>query len=95
MAASAASTRTYDQAADHVLLSSAGPLADADAGAADLLTDDVLHAATATVPDEWLVDEPGFASADAVREAYVEVLRARLSNRQSWLPPLEAARAAI
>lgn len=91
----AAETRTYDQAADHVLLAAAGSLAAAGAAAADLLTVDVLRAATATVPDEWLVDEPGFASADAVREAYVEVLNARLANRQSWMPQLEAARAAI
>ena len=41
------------------------------------------------VPDEWLVDEPGFASAEEVREAYVKHLVARVADR-SWLPEVSS-----
>ena len=88
-------SRAYDQAADHVLLRAAGSLAEADASAAAALTVDVLQAAVATVPDGWLEDEPGFATADDVRAAYVEVLSGRLADRSAWLPQLEAAHAPV
>ena len=44
----------------------------------------------ADVPDVWLADEPGFASTDAVRAAYVGQLTARVAARESWLPSLRA-----
>jgi hypothetical protein len=34
----------------------------------------------ADVPDEWLVDEPGFDTADALRRAYVEALLPRAAT---------------
>ena len=45
-----------------------------------------LEQAVADVPDVWLVDEPGFASADEVRAAYVRVLSDRLAAREVWQP---------
>jgi hypothetical protein len=91
----AAATRPYVQAADHVLLRFAGDLAAADARLAPRLGVDVLAAATRLVPDGWLEGEPGFAGADEVRDAYVAVLAERLGRRESWVPALEAARAAV
>lgn len=88
-------TRAYDQVADHVLLRAAGSiLAAAEAGttAFDQAT---ISAATQIVPDEWLIDEPGFESPDAVREAYVDVLLQRLANATVWVPQLEDARARV
>jgi hypothetical protein len=87
--------RPYD-AADHVLL---GGLAVPDLDAADAelgarVTADLLGAAVAAVPDEWLADEPGLAGPDEVRAAYVAQLLARRDAREAWLPGVREAVAA-
>jgi hypothetical protein len=41
------------------------------------VTEDLLTEVTALVPDEWLVDEPGFDTPDDVRAAYRDLLGAR------------------
>lgn len=76
--------RTYD-ASDHVLSVFSPDLAAADAELAPKVTEELLRGVISLVPDEWLVDEPGFASADKVREAYVRHLLARVTDR-TWLP---------
>ena len=91
----AAAQRPYTHVDEHALLGQAASISDADALLAPALTDAVLNDAGAAVPDEWLDDEPGFAGADEVRAAYVEVLRRRLAARQAWVPQLEAARAQL
>lgn len=90
----AAPARPYAHVDDHVLLRVAGSIPEADERLAPEVTEEVLRAAVAAVPDAWLADEPGFETPDAVREAYVEVLGGRLASRGSWVPPLEVARAA-
>src|ERR1700737_1446594 len=42
----------------------------------------------AGIPEEGLVDEPGFDRPDQVRDAYVTQLASRLRARQAWLPGL-------
>jgi hypothetical protein len=91
----AAVTRPHDQVDEHVLLRSAGSITEVDEQVAGGLTDAVVREATATVPDEWLADEPGFGSPDDVRDAYTEVLRGRLRRRDTWVPGLEDARARL
>jgi hypothetical protein len=76
--------------ADHVLRSSAGALAAADAEITELLDESVFDDVLAQVPDEWLEPVPGADTPDAVRSAYVTFLAARLETRQ-WLPAAEAA----
>ena len=93
--AEAAPVRPYRQVADHVLLPVAGPIPAADAALAPRLDAAALHAAVAAVPDDWLVDEPGFDSVGRVRAAYVDVLARRLAARQAWVPLLEDARAQL
>lgn len=44
------------------------------------MTRELLTEVTADVPDEWLVDEPGFDSTDAVRRAYVDALLPRAAG---------------
>lgn len=51
---------------------------------------DVLEAAVAMVPDEWLGFVPDTSPAE-VRAAYVRFLRARLDNGRPWLPVRGAA----
>ncbi|GFH34841.1 HipA family kinase [Streptomyces pacificus] len=74
--AEASAERPYD-ASDHALAPFRPDVAGAAAALAPLVTRELLSEVTADVPDEWLVDEPGFDSADAVRRAYVAALLPR------------------
>ncbi|HVD29856.1 MAG TPA: HipA family kinase, partial [Mycobacteriales bacterium] len=85
--------RPYD-ARDHVLIGCAPDVAAADRELAPLVTPPVLAAATADVPERWLVDEPGFGGPEEVRAAYAAQMLSRLDARDAWLPALEAAAAA-
>ena len=87
--------RTYDQVGDHVLLPTAGSITEAGEAVAARLSADAITAAAHVVPDQWLADEPGFDSPDEVRAAYIDVLIQRLDQRETWMPPLEAARASV
>ncbi|GHC56721.1 hypothetical protein GCM10010349_24250 [Streptomyces flavofungini] len=58
----------------------------ADAELAHRVTEDLLREITAEVPDAWLADEPGFATPDALRDAYVSHLAARARASAAWLP---------
>jgi hypothetical protein len=74
--ARAASAKPYD-ATDHALSRfSPEPAAVAPELAAKV-TESLLTEVTALVPDEWLIDEPGFDTPDEVRAAYRELLGAR------------------
>jgi len=90
-AASDFDTRPYDWS-DHVLVGSRPDVAGADNELAQLVTADLISASVDDVPEEWLVDEPGFSSTDEVRAAYIERISGRLAKRQSWLPRVEEAR---
>jgi len=50
------------------------------------VTRELLDAVLSDVPDTWLANEPGFASAEAVRTTYAEHLLARLEQRDRWRP---------
>ena len=58
----------------------------ADAELAPRVTEQLLREITAEVPDAWLADEPGFATPDALREAYTGYLHARVRASAAWLP---------
>jgi hypothetical protein len=77
--------RGFSQAADHILLPVAGPVAEADARLAPLLDRGALEGVLAMVPDEWL-SEP--------REAYVAYLLARLESPRPFIEEVERAREA-
>ena len=92
--AAAAAARPYD-ASGHALLRGRPQVERADARLAGLVTGEVLAAAAAAVPAEWLEPEPeaGLDSPQAVRAAHVRQLTSRLAARPAWLPGLaEAAR---
>ena len=72
----ASAARPYD-AADHALAPFRPEVAAAAAQLAPLVTEKLLAEVTAEIPDEWLADEPGFDSPDALRLAYAEPLLAR------------------
>ena len=87
-------TRPYPGAADHVLLPVAGPLGEAHRALAPLVTAATLTEATALVPDAWLESDDAFGSAAEVRQAYVDVLLARVGAPDTWLDAVEVLRAA-
>ncbi|HTE71594.1 MAG TPA: HipA family kinase [Actinomycetes bacterium] len=84
-------TRPYD-ATTHALAGVAADVDAADDGLAPLVTDDLLARVAGDVPDEWLAGEPGFDRPEAVRQAYVAQLAARLAAREQWLPALRTLR---
>ncbi|WP_406379849.1 HipA family kinase [Streptomyces sp. NBC_01618] len=67
-------------ASDHALAPFAPDIAAAAAELAPLVTEELLTEVAAEVPDEWLVDEPGFDSTDELRRAYVEALLPRAAT---------------
>jgi hypothetical protein len=83
--------RPYD-VSSHALAGTGADVGAADAELTPLVTADLLETAVTDIPDVWLVDEPGFPGPDAVRDAYVGQLAARLGARDVWLPDLLAVR---
>ncbi|MEV6723432.1 HipA family kinase [Streptomyces xanthochromogenes] len=77
--AAASAAKPYN-ASDHALAPFGPDVAAAAAELAPLITEELLTEVTALVPDEWLVDEPGFETTDALRRAYVEPLLARAAT---------------
>ncbi|MFJ9112836.1 HipA family kinase [Streptomyces sp. NPDC102283] len=77
--AQASAAKPYN-ASDHVLASFGPDIAAAAAELAPLVTEDLLTEVAAAVPDVWLADEPGFASVDEVRRAYIAPLLARAAD---------------
>jgi hypothetical protein len=77
--------RPFEAVRDHVLLPYASSLAAADGGLAPRVRVDVLAAAVAAVPDEWL--GPGGGA------VYVDYLRRRLEEPRAFVEEAERARA--
>ena len=88
----AVAQRPYAAARDHVLLPLADGIREADAALSPLLTPEVLRGIVSSVPDEWLAAEPGFETAESVREAYVSYLLSRLREPRVWARALDEVR---
>ncbi len=88
--AQASVTRPYD-VSDHALLGCGPLIDDADAELASRVSGEVLDAAAAEIPAEWLESEPAIGGPELVRLAYARRLAARLAARDAWLPPLREA----
>ncbi|MFF8279004.1 HipA family kinase [Streptomyces lateritius] len=71
--------KPYD-ASDHALAPFGPDVASASAELAPLVTRELLDEVAADVPDEWLVDEPGFETTEALRDAYVQALLSRAAT---------------
>ncbi len=77
----------------HHALGHYGPdLRAADAELAPRVTEELLRAIVAEVPDAWLTD---FASPGEAREAYVTYLHARVRASEAWLPTEFPSRAEL
>ena len=84
-------TRAYPAPRDHVLMPVAGPLEDAHATLATLVTAELLDEVLGLVPDAWLAADG--ADATTRRAAYRDLLLSRTDEASAWLPALEVARA--
>ena len=91
---SGVSTSSGYDAREHALLGCSPDLDAADAELAPRVTDGVLAAAVAEVPEDWLLDEPGFAGVAALRSAYVARMAERLARRAEWLGAVRSTVAA-
>jgi hypothetical protein len=80
----------YD-ASDHVLASYLPRVAAVDEDMAPRVTRELLAEVAGEVPDEWLEPVPGAETPQALRDAYVEFLHARVTGERSWLPVKGAA----
>ena len=67
---------------DHVLLTRASALEDADAAITAALTADVIDEVLATVPEDWYAGE---SDAATLRAAYARYLRERLEAPRSFV----------
>ena len=74
-----------------MLLPFANELGAADAAMAARLTSERIAAITALIPDDWLDDDPHFASKETHRAAYADYFAQRLHAPRAFAE--EAARA--
>jgi hypothetical protein len=80
---------------DHVLLSQASALDEADKLFCQILTDDLIRSIVKLVPDEWLAEEQTFESTEQHRQAYIQFLVTRVSNSVNFVKAAQDARAAL
>ena len=85
--------RPFTPIRDHVLLPWADRIGEVGAALLARFDDDVLRAALARVPDDWLLAPTSASSAAARREAYVDYLRARRQAAPIFLEEAIRARA--
>ena len=77
---------------DHVMLPFASPLAAVHDRLSRLVTEDLLRAIAAQVPDAWLLPHPAAGDAADQREAYVRYLRTRVATREALVESIEELR---
>ena len=89
----ARSRAPFKQVKDHVLLSSASELEEADARLPPLVTEALIRELLSFVPEEWLAGEARFRDAEAHRAAYFEYLVSRMEAPRDFVREAADARA--
>jgi hypothetical protein len=87
------SRRPFKHIKDHVLLRWATQIRDVDAELAAMLTPEVIEQILDMIPDDWLGDEPRFASVKEHRAAYRDYLLHRLEPPRAWVEDAADAQA--
>ena len=82
----------FPQIKDHVLLPFSDDLEAADTRLRPYLTDDVIGAVVADLPDDWLGGESLFPTLNEHRQAYLAYLSERLNGPRRWLQEAVDAR---
>jgi hypothetical protein len=83
--------RPFLQVSDHVLLPLANQLETVDAVFRAILTPDRIRSIVALVPDEWLMGDEIFETADEYREAYAEFLITRIEYSEIFIKEAQHA----
>ena len=79
---------------DHVLLPKASMLDVADKECRAILTNEVIHAIVAMIPDAWLATDSPFPLVEEHRQAYAQFLIARIANSEIFVKEAQHAREA-
>lgn len=79
---------------DHVLLPWASELGQVDQVFRQLLTEDLIQAVVALIPDQWLAEE-SFASPEEHRQAYARFLTIRTAHSEIFVKEAQHARQSV
>ena len=74
------SIEAFTQVKDHVLLPQATEMEEVDKEFKPILTNELIHAIVALIPDEWLIGDSPFATNEEHRNAYITFLETRISH---------------
>ena len=88
-------TMPFAQAKGHVLLPQATLLDETDTEFRNILTSEKIHAIVGLVPDEWLVIDSPFESAEQHRQAYITFLETRIAHSVTFVKAAQNAREAL
>jgi len=84
--------RPFTHVKDHVLLPRAAELASIDMKFKSILTEECIRSIVSLVPDEWLLTDAPFTSADDHRKAYIRFLTLRIANSAIFVKEAQHAR---
>lgn len=84
--------RPFVQVKDHVLLRQASQMAEVDREFHARLRDGIIPAVVGLIPDDWLLNDSPFESADEHRAAYIGYLEARLAVSEIFVKGASDAR---
>jgi hypothetical protein len=76
---------------DHVLLPQATQLEEADVTFHTILTNEKIRAIVQLIPDDWLIGDSNFSTADEHRNMYAHFLETRLANSQIFVKEAQHA----
>ncbi len=88
-------SRPFPKIKDHVLLPLANELTKVNDTFAGLLTPQLLRSIVSAIPDEWLMNDSPFETAELHRAAYVHFLESRLNNSELFIKEAQHAREAL
>lgn len=77
---------------NHVLLKHASQLTEADVFCKQILTKEVIESIVAIIPDDWLKEDPLFASKEEQRNAYTVFLQTRMQHSYIFIKEAQHAR---
>lgn len=87
--------RPFAQVKDHVLLRYAADIESVDAEIKSILDVEKIEAVVSLIPDDWLLHDAPFETAEEHRQAYVKFLASRLSVSDVFVKGANDARAAL
>jgi hypothetical protein len=87
--------RTFPNVKDHVLLGAASELEKVDAYMKSRLTKDTISSILATIPNEWLANDPAFDSVEEHRNAYAQFLEMRVAHSTFFIKEAQYARESV